>query len=192
MSPDNFYVSLPNEKEIGVMNFDLFDWNTAIENFQASVDHRKTWEFKHWDTRAVRVATAKEEFNDVNLPSLASHNAELIPQVDFVKKLIEEKHLIQKSKHRVNCHLFMSFVEESEGLEWHCDTENTYIWQVIGTTKWQLQIGPDESSDIEEFILEPNDMIYIPKHWHHKPTITGPRVSVSFSIEEFIYEGANT
>ena len=182
------YISLPVHSEIASMNFELFDWNTAIEYFQASVDHRKEWEFKNFSNRAVRIATAKEEFNDVTLPSLASHNAELIPQVSFIRKAIEEKHHISRTTHRVNCHMFISLVSESEGLQWHNDNMDTYIWQVIGQTKWELQMGPAEDDPIEEFVLQPNEMIYIPKYWRHKPTIIEPRVSVSFSIEEGLYD----
>jgi len=187
------WVDLPKKGEIGVMSFERFDWNDIIHNFQASVDYRNSEEWKKVISksgRAVRLVSQNqiEIDNDTNtFPSFATHNAELIPQVAYVRKIIEEKHLIERSSSRVNCHLFVSLVAESDGLNFHLDTEDTYIWQIQGKTLWTVQQGIDEGDSIEEFILEPNDMIYIPKGWRHYPTITGPRCSVSFAIEDNLF-----
>jgi len=185
---------LPKIGEIGAMQFERFDWSDIVQNFQASIDYRNSKEWKKVipvSSRAVRLVSENqiEVDNDTNMfPSFASHNAELIPQVALVRKTIEEKHLISRTRHRVNCHLFVSLVAGSDGLNFHLDTEDTYIWQVQGRTLWKVQQGPDEDDAIEEFILEPNDMIYIPKFWRHCPIITGPRCSVSFSIEDNLFD----
>ena len=185
---------LPKIGEIGQMQFERFDWSDIVNNFQASVDYRNS---KEWTEvisksgRAVRLVSENqiEVDNDTNtFPSFATHNAELIPQVAYVRKIIEDKHLISKTAHRVNCHLFVSLVAESDGLNFHNDDMHTYIWQVQGSTLWKVQQGPNEDDAIEEFILEPNDMIYIPKWWKHCPSITGPRCSVSFAIEENLFD----
>lgn len=185
---------LPKIGEIGVMQFERFDWSDIVQNFQASVDYRnsKAWtEVISKSGRAVRLVSQNqiEVDNDTNIfPSLATHNAELIPQVAYVKKVIEEKHLIHKTRHRVNCHLFVSLVAESDGLNFHNDDMHTYIWQIQGETPWKVQQGINEDDVIEEFTLYPNDMIYIPKWWKHCPSITGPRCSVSFAIEEDFFD----
>jgi hypothetical protein len=185
---------LPKTGEIGMMDFELFDWSDAVKNFQQSKDYRETaeWQgsFKVASNRAIRLVADNtiEIDNKTNVfPSFASHNAELIPQVAEVRKLIEEKHNIDRSTHRVNCHIFMSLVSKSDGLNFHFDTENTYIWQILGDTTWKVKQGVNDDDVIEEFELNPNDMIYIPKYWKHCPVITGPRCSVSFSIEENLY-----
>ena len=64
----------------------------------------------------------------------ATHNAELIPQVAYVRKIIEEKHLIHKSRRRVNCHLFVSLVAESDEFNFHHDDMDTYICQIQSET----------------------------------------------------------
>lgn len=187
------WVDLPRPGEIGVMPFERFEWSDIVHNFQASVDYRNSEE---WRTgfpksgRAIRLVSQNqiEIDNDTNIfPSFATHNAELIPQVTYVRKIIEEKHLINRTTSRVNCHLFASFVSESDGLNFHMDDMNTYIWQIQGNTPWKVQQGPEEDDVIEEFILEPNDMIFIPKGWRHCPIISGPRCSVSFAIEENLF-----
>ena len=184
------WVELPKKSEIGVMPFERFDWTDIVHNFQASVDYRNSEEWKKFiphSGRPIRLVSQNqiEIDNDSNIfPSFATHNAELISQVAYVRKIIEDKHLISRSTHRVNCHLFVSLVAESDGLNFHVDEMDTYIWQIQGKTLWTVQQGIYESDPIEEFTLEPNDMIYIPKGWRHYPTITGPRCSVSFAIEE--------
>ena len=108
------------------------------------------------------------------LPTLVSHHAELIPVVAEMRRIIELKHAV-KDPHRVNCHMFISLVSNSQCFDWHNDFDDTYIWQIKGRTKWYT--GEDDA------ILEPNDMIYIPQRKMHRLEIIEPRISVSFSIE---------
>lgn len=197
---------LPKAGEIGQMGFELFDWNDVINNFQQSIDYRSSEEFIELIKARSRISTAPRSIRMIGLenidyvdnadgtavsqnvlPSFATHNAELIPSVAHVRNLISAKHNIKKSTHRVNTHLFMSFIKNSEAFDMHHDEENTYIWQVIGTTPWRLKMGIEPDAEIEEFTLEPNDMIFIPKYWSHSPLIDGPRCSVSFSIEEYLW-----
>ena len=63
---------------------------------------------------------------------------------------------------------------------------NQALTELIEVHGVELRKLPDDV--IEEFTLEPNDMIYIPKGWRHCPTITGPRCSVSFSIEDNLFD----
>lgn len=197
---------LPRQGEIGQMNFELFDWNDVINNFQQSIDYRCSKEWIEPLKERSRISTSPrsirmiglENINYVDnpdgtavsqnvLPSFVTHNAELIPSVAYVRNLISNKHNLKKSTHRINSHLFMSFIASSEAFGMHCDSEDTYIWQVIGTTPWRLKMGTSPDAEIEEFVLEPNDMIFIPKHWDHSPLVDGPRCSVSFSIEEYLW-----
>lgn len=186
--PHEVYHQLPNEDEIIQHDFELFGWDTAIENFQASIDERK--KYPMFKQRAVRVLAGRKSLLAIHhrdgdsdeidwniLPTLVSQHAELIPVVAEIRRTIELKHAIKKPN-RVNCHMFISLASNSDSFEWHNDTEDTYIWQVKGKTKWYL--GDDET------ILEPNDMIYIPIGKYHKPEIIEPRISVSFSVERVV------
>lgn len=169
------YHRLPKEDEIISQDLEAFDWNTAIENFEASVAERK--KYPDFVQRGVRVVGIEDEDDETKfnlLPTLVSHHAELIPVVQEMRKVIEFKHAV-KDPHRVNCHMFISLVSRSQCFDWHNDYDNTYIWQIKGRTKWYT--GEDDA------ILEPNDMIYIPHGKMHRLEIIEPRISVSFSIE---------
>ena len=169
------YHQLPNEEQIISHDLELFGWQTAIENFEASVAERK--KYPDFVQRGVRYVGAEDEENEKYfnlLPTLVSHHAELIPVVAEMRRIIELKHAV-KDPHRVNCHMFISLVSNSQCFDWHNDFDDTYIWQIKGRTKWYT--GEDDA------ILEPNDMIYIPQRKMHRLEIIEPRISVSFSIE---------
>ena len=124
--------------------------------------------------RVVGIEDEDDETKFNLLPTLVSHHAELIPVVAEMRRIIELKHAV-KDPHRVNCHMFISLVSNSQCFDWHNDFDDTYIWQIKGRTKWYT--GEDDA------ILEPNDMIYIPQRKMHRLEIIEPRISVSFSIE---------
>ena len=169
------YHRLPKEDEIISQDLEAFDWNTAIQNFEASVAERKKYpDFVQRGVRVVGGIDTKDGTRWNMLPTLVSHHAELIPVVQEMRKVIEFKHAV-KDPHRVNCHMFISLVSRSQCFDWHNDYDNTYIWQIKGRTKWYT--GEDDA------ILEPNDMIYIPHGKMHRLEIIEPRISVSFSIE---------
>jgi mannose-6-phosphate isomerase-like protein (cupin superfamily) len=64
----------------------------------------------------------------------------------------------------------------------HKDVDDVYIWQVKGSTLWTTE------GQHEDLNLTINQMIYIPAGVNHKPTVTMPRISVSFSIEHGAFE----
>lgn len=177
---DKTTIILPGPNQVFEYDFELFDWNVAMENFQASVQERVNIGFP--DRRAVRSIgeITDEEFN--RLPSIVSHHAELIPQVKLISDIIESKRMLNPDRDRINSHLFASFIENSAVFDLHHDECDTYVWQIIGTTNWYV-----EGEEPYEHVLEPNQMIYIPKYVKHRPIITGPRVSVSFSVETGAY-----
>ena len=124
--------------------------------------------------RVVGIEDEDDETKFNLLPTLVSHHAELIPVVAEMRRIIELKHAV-KDPHRVNCHMFISLVSNSQCFDWHNDFDDTYIWQIKGRTKCY--------TCEDDAILEPNDMIYIPQRKMHRLEIIEPRISVSFSIE---------
>ncbi len=130
------YHRLPKEDEIVSQGLELFSWDTAIENFEASVAERK--KYSDFVQRGVRVVGIEDEDDETKfnmLPTLVSHHAELIPVVQEMRKVLEFKHNV-KDPHRVNCHMFISLVSHSQCFDWHNDYDNTYIWQIKGRKKW--------------------------------------------------------
>jgi len=105
----------------------------------------------------------------------------LIPSVKEVRDYIAKNINLDERHDVINCHSFVSFVGESESFNYHSDEWDIFIWQVIGSTKWNVR-GEGPSERLTHKLL-PNQMIYIPKNTMHKPEIIEPRVSISFGIE---------
>ena len=79
---------------------------------------------------------------------------------------------------KVNCkfaHLYLSLTEVDQTFGPHKDPTDVWFWQGIGKTKW--------SALNKEYILEPGDLIYIPKGIEHNVTALTPRVGVSMANE---------
>ena len=55
------------------------------------------------------------------------------------------------------------------------------------STLWKVQQGINKDDVIEEFTLYPNDMIYIPKMVESLPNYYRSRCSVSFAIEDDMF-----
>lgn len=98
------------------------------------------------------------------------HNAERIKNVEHVMTEIEKFGCGEKC----TAHCYLSFSELSSTFGDHCDNVDVFFWQVIGRTKWI--IGEDE------YILEPNDVIYVPKKVYHNVIPLSPRVGISFGL----------
>ena len=71
-------------------------------------------------------------------------------------------------------HLYFNISTKAETFGKHKDTMDVYFWQCQGVTKWIIE-------DKDEVILNPGDMIYIPKGINHNVIPLSPRLGVSMS-----------
>jgi len=151
---------LPNPGQVFEYDFDLFDWNAVADAFNYSVQ-------QHGENGIlVQPAT---------IPSHVILFGECIPVVKEIQDLIHEKRRLTDDD-RVNCHIFYTMSTSQFTIGEHSDIHDVYIWQVKGRTQWWIE-------GQEDIQLGINQMIYIPAGVKHKPTVTIPRISVSFSIE---------
>ena len=92
-----------------------------------------------------------------------------------------EGHMIEKIKpvlKDLNCniaHLYFNITTKAETFGEHQDTMDVFFWQCQGVTKWTVEK--------DEVILNPGDLIYIPKGVRHNVTPLSPRLGVSMSNE---------
>ncbi len=92
-----------------------------------------------------------------------------------------EGHHIDKIKEvlkDLNCniaHLYFNISTNAETFGKHKDTMDVYFWQCQGVTKWIVED--------DEVILNPGDLIYIPKGVYHNVIPLTPRLGVSMSNE---------
>tara|TARA_B100002019_G_C21207882_1_gene567719 strand:+ start:40 stop:471 length:432 start_codon:yes stop_codon:yes gene_type:complete len=90
-------------------------------------------------------------------------------------------HRIEKVKeilNDLNCkiaHLYFNITTIAKTFGNHKDTMNVWFWQCQGATKWII--------DNDEYILNPGDLIYVPKETYHNVIPLSPRLGVSMSYE---------
>jgi len=71
-------------------------------------------------------------------------------------------------------HLYFNISTKAETFGKHKDTMDVYFWQCQGVTKWIIE-------DKDEVILNPGDLIYIPKEIYHSVIPLSPRLGISMS-----------
>lgn len=92
-----------------------------------------------------------------------------------------DAHEIEKVKQvlkNLNCnaaHLYFNIATKAKTFGNHKDSMDVYFWQCQGVTKWIID-------NKDEVILNPGDLIYVPKGVYHKVIPLSPRLGVSMSI----------
>ena len=101
--------------------------------------------------------------------------------VPIVKRLL---YSLSQTHNKPNQHFtalcYISLSSESETYGRHNDTMDVWCWQMLGFTLWQVE-GRNQNF---EKILEPGNLIYIPRGmWHNTKPLT-PRAGLSFGAED--------
>lgn len=78
-----------------------------------------------------------------------------------------------------SAHLYVSLTDTAETFGWHKDTSDVIFWQAIGKTLFSVRQG----YRIIDHILEPNDLLYIPRGIMHNTRPLTPRAGVSFGLD---------
>lgn len=95
--------------------------------------------------------------------------------------VLNEGHLIEKVKQslkKLNCtlgHAYASITNSAKSFDMHYDEENTFFWQCIGKTSWEIE-------GHGTYVLEPGDLLVIPGMIKHKVTALTPRMGISMSV----------
>ena len=71
-------------------------------------------------------------------------------------------------------HQYVSLCGRSSTFGRHNDEVNVMIVPVIGDIGYTVD-------GLGEVIMEPGDILYIPKYVYHEPMVLGPRATLSFS-----------
>jgi len=133
-------------------------WADVMENFDMSVKNK-------WPV------------NYFNGFGFATYKAYKMP---YVGELLEYISTLDSSKSS-SAHRYFSLGSFSKTHGRHNDDSDVFFWQIIGKTKWTLE--NKEESVVH--ILEPNDLLFVPrKMWHDtKPLM--PRAGISFGIDYY-------
>lgn len=120
-----------------------------------------------WDDMIETYNTAIEEGGEIkaNLPGFfVCHNAHKIEKVREAMEMLGV----------TDAHAYFNISHRGKTFGEHYDDIDVFYWQCIGKVK----VIVDGS---KEFILEPGDMIKLPKYIHHHVIPLTPRVGISMS-----------
>jgi mannose-6-phosphate isomerase-like protein (cupin superfamily) len=111
------------------------------------------------------------------------HNTFNIEEVDFILKEIENNN----PNNSYSAHVYISLSKESKTFGKHKDESDVWYWQCIGSTQWKIF----EFNETISYILEPGDIIYVPRGIFHDVIPLSPRVGISFGLD-YLNKNKNT
>ena len=131
-------------------------WADVIENLNTSIKNK-------W------MVTYLQHYGFV------THNAEIIPYVDELLKYISTL----DSNVPSSAHCYFSLTDLSHTFGRHNDSSDVFFWQFIGQTEWTVE----SKNGTVIHILEPNDLLFVPRGmWHNTKPLT-PRAGISFGLD---------
>ena len=98
-----------------------------------------------------------------------------IEEVNFILKKIKNNN----PNNSYSAHAYISLSKESKTFGKHKDESDVWYWQCIGSTQWKIF----ESNETISYILEPGDIIYVPRGIFHDIIPLSPRVGISFGLD---------
>lgn len=73
-------------------------------------------------------------------------------------------------------HLYINISAQTENFGPHRDPDDVYFWQCQGITRWTIE-------NSETYMLEPGDLIIVPKYVLHNVQALTPRIGISMSVK---------
>ena len=113
--------------------------------------------------------------------SIVIHQAQNIHPVvgDFLKQ-ISNSYTGFKRNQGFTALGYISLSSLSQTYGRHNDVMDVWCWNILGKTKWTVE----GRQRVFEKVLEPGELIYVPRGMWHDTTPMGPRVNISFGSED--------
>ena len=108
---------------------------------------------------------SNEEIIHIPPTFFVSHEANKIKKVQKVLKDLELN----------QAHLYFNLTCINKSFGRHKDADDVFFWQVQGKTKWNFD-------NFDPEILEPGDLIKVPKGIYHSVVPLTPRAGISMSL----------
>ena len=116
------------------------------------------------------------------------HNRTLvIPFAEYQKKqLVDVCFEFEKYFHYGQANIYVSPGEKSKSFPAHGDNTENFLFHTEGKTKWTIYkefLPSKEKTILQEFILTPGDLLYIPSYQYHKVDALEPRILISIHFK---------
>lgn len=107
----------------------------------------------------------------------------VIPFAEYEKKeLVDICFEFEKYFGHGQVNVYASPAKDSKSFPAHADATENFLFHTEGKTKWTIyeEFAPGKPETIvDEFVLEPGDLLYIPCYQYHKVDTIGPRILLS-------------
>jgi mannose-6-phosphate isomerase-like protein (cupin superfamily) len=156
-------------------SYDVNNPNNKIDSFKEKLGNIVFW-------RKTKLTMTLELKQPLSLPNqlLDGINEKIFPGIqDKAKKLTELHQKLSKAGRCVGYVGVVSFTNKEPTTGNHSDPMDVIYCQFIGSVTWT--VSNDNSSEI--FVLNPGDIIYVPKNTMHEVTSLSPRAALSFMFE---------
>jgi len=111
----------------------------------------------------------------------------VIPFADYEKKaLVDICFTLERYFGHGQVNVYASPKAESKSFPAHRDGTENFLFHTEGKTKWTIyeEFAPSKPETIvDEFVLEPGDLLYIPSYQYHKVDTIGPRILLSVHFQ---------
>jgi hypothetical protein len=150
----------------GKVNVPIPNWNDILTEFDR--------EYKiHLSTEYKDIFKVQERFGFV------LHEFQAIPFINEFMRAIQNSHRLRKNQ-RFTALAYISLSSESATYGRHKDVMDVWCWQMTGYTLWRVE---GRKRNFEK-VLEPGELIYVPRGmWHDTKPMT-PRAGLSFGSED--------
>ena len=136
---------------------DLPSWDDILKNIEYNVYHNNP------NTKIME-----------NLGFVTTDNS----KIESIESLRKQIHSLKPEEPICTAHVYISMLTTSKTFGWHNDDTEVYFIQALGQTKWQIE----ENNEIIEHILNPGDMIFVPKGLRHNTIPLTARVGISIGF----------
>ncbi len=154
-----------------LINKNIFDWNDF--DFLLKNHPREFLELIDKNGNKIENISKNENFNEKNIIFNNTYNykKEFFTLKEFFKLKVPELNNYKKW----DVHIYTGHENNCRSFGPHFDIADNFIIQVQGKSRWVVS----HSFDI---ILEPYDVIFVPKYWVHECIPLGKRISLSFAF----------
>lgn len=170
LSDPNYINSRNNEDyyHFGHVGIPVPSWDLVL----AEVDREMNIQSETKDPNIIK------HFNNY---SIVIHQAQAIHPIvsDFLDE-IENSNKKFRKKQTYTAIGYISLSSLSSTYGRHKDVMDVWCWQILGSTHWKVE-GRKRNFDK---VLEPGEMIYVPRGMWHDTKPMGPRVNISFGSED--------